>query len=73
MVEESKSQDPGNGQEGDCADDLSPWIGIKLGSSNTVAAIYINNDYEVLQNDDGLELTPTVVSFEDGGVEPLVG
>ena len=48
-------------------------MSIKLGSSNVVAAIYINNKIEVLQDKDGNELTPTVVSFEDGGKEPLVG
>ena len=60
-------------------EDSSPWIGIDLGTTNSVVALYDQRTQEVLvlQNaDDGANTTPSVVAFKENkeiGYDVLVG
>ena len=44
-------------------------VGIDLGTTNSLIAVYRDDDVEIIPNRLGEKLTPSVVSFgEDGGV-----
>lgn len=47
-------------------------LGIDLGTTNSLACIWKNHDYELIPNAFGTFLTPSVVSFLENG-EILVG
>jgi molecular chaperone DnaK len=47
-------------------------LGIDLGTTNSGMAIIEGDDVRMLQNNEGEPLTPSVVSFDDGG-QPVVG
>ena len=47
-------------------------IGIDLGTTNSVVAVMSGKDPEVITNEEGARLTPSVVAFDDNG-EVLVG
>lgn len=49
----------------------SPVIGIDLGTTNSVVAVFDNGTVEVIQNDVGNRITPSVVTFTE--TERLVG
>ena len=56
---------------------LEYWIGIDLGTTNSVVAIWTNGRAEIVQNAGGWNTTPSVVQFrpQDGGIhigEPAV-
>lgn len=50
---------------------MSKIIGIDLGTTNSLAAVVINNRPQIICNAEGSNLTPSVVSFNNG--QPLVG
>ncbi|AAX16781.1 chaperone protein DnaK [Borrelia hermsii DAH] len=46
---------------------MEKWIGIDLGTTNTVAS-YFDSNSRVILNDRGERMTPSIVSFTDSGV-----
>jgi molecular chaperone DnaK len=65
MVEKGKSKDSEQEVKG-------PIIGIDLGTTNSVVAVYEGGEGKVIQNSEGQKTTPSVVAFDENG-EKLVG
>ena len=42
-----------------------PWIGIDLGTTNSCIGIWRENQVQIIQNDMGLNITPSYVAFRD--------
>ncbi len=66
MVEQ-ESQTNGEASEAE-----GPIVGIDLGTTNSVVAVYEGGEPKVIQNSEGKNTTPSVVAFSDDG-EKLVG
>ncbi len=65
MVEKGKSNESEQEVKG-------PIIGIDLGTTNSVVAVYEGGEGKVIQNAEGQKTTPSVVAFDENG-EKLVG
>ena len=51
------------------SDHREPWIGIDLGTCNSVVGLWRNNEVEILQNDLFSEnTTPSVVAYEGSNI-----
>ncbi|KAL9654398.1 hypothetical protein ABK040_010425 [Willaertia magna] len=50
-----------------------PVVGIDLGTTFSVVAIYRNGKVEVIPNDQGNRITPSVVSYDNSNGQKLVG
>lgn len=44
---------------------LNICLGIDLGTTNTVASYLVGNNYRIIENNDGLKITPSFVYFKD--------
>lgn len=51
---------------------MSKIIGIDLGTTNSCVAVFENDSYKIIQNEEGNSTTPSVVGFNKSG-ETLVG
>ena len=44
-----------------------PWVGIDLGTCNSVIGLWQNNQVTILQTSSGSTFTPSVVGFKEDG------
>lgn len=64
--------EPRDEEEGSASDVEGPIVGIDLGTTNSVVAVYEGGEANVIENAEGDTTTPSVVAFSDEG-DKLVG